>query len=182
MMKKKRNEIYGMMMRPVSTNAEDNEKTVQSSVYSVKEHFYNSYRHHIAAMQIVAECAKVYITKNWEQVKDWSDLEVIMEDANTPKDKEFADYFKYVGKSKENSKRWNSDVMSKFLEKKDEEDKLRHNPILKVEGVVLDPTDGDFSLTVNGRNHMWISDSTVVIIADYIEQQLVKEKLIELSK
>jgi D-tyrosyl-tRNA(Tyr) deacylase len=38
--------------------------------------------------------------------------------------------------------------------------------------VVLDPTDGDFSVTINGNEHWWIQDEAVIIIADYIEKQL----------
>jgi hypothetical protein len=34
------------------------------------------------------------------------------------------------------------------------------------------PTDGDFSVTINGNEHWWIQDEAVIIIADYIEKQL----------
>lgn len=182
-----------MMMRPVSMTDKENEKTVQSSKFSVTSNFYNEYRQHIAAMQIVAECAKVYVNKNWKKVKDWTNLNVIMEDANTLKGglnnanggnplKEYVEYFNYTGESKKNAKKWNSDIMAKFSLERDAKDKEKHNPIKKITEVVLDPSDGDFSLTVNGRSHMWISDSTIVIIADYVEQQLAREKLIELTK
>ncbi len=164
------NKIYGMIMRPCSIDEAGNEKIMQSTDVSVTKDFYKSYSHHIAAMQIVAECAKIYISKNWEKVKDWSNLEVVVEDANT-KDKKYIEYFKYI--EKENTKiRKGSTYIQKWLKKKDAEDKLRHNPIESVIDVVLDPSDGDFSLTINGRVHMWVSDTTVIIIANYIEQQL----------
>ena len=38
--------------------------------------------------------------------------------------------------------------------------------------MVLDPSDGDFSLTINGKEHWWIQDEAVIIIANYIENQL----------
>ena len=41
--------------------------------------------------------------------------------------------------------------------------------------MVLDPTDGDFSITINGKEHWWIQDEAVIIIADYIEKKLKKE-------
>lgn len=79
-MVKKSNKIYGIMMRPCSATQEANEKIMQGTDYSVTENFYKAYTNHKAAMQIVAECAKIYILKNYQQVKDWSDLEVVMED------------------------------------------------------------------------------------------------------
>lgn len=66
--------------------------------------------------------------------------------------------------------------MDDFLARMEEKDHEKHNPIVSVNEVVLDPTDGDFSITINGTNeHWWIGDEEVIIIADYIEQQL-KEK------
>ena len=57
----------------------------------------------------------------------------------------------------------------------DEMDKERHNPIREFNSVVLDPTDGDFSITVNGNEeHWWIQDKAIIIIADFIEQKLKK--------
>lgn len=176
-------------MRPCSFNQEDNEATMQSSDYSVKENFYKEYSNHIAAKQIVAECAKIYILNNWEKVKDWSDLEVVMEDANTleghlnkanggnPLD-DYVEYYKYTGKKLGRKKRLVSpagDFMKDIFDEMDEKDKLRHNPAVAVRDVVLDTSDGDFSLVVNDRHHMWIRDEAVIIIADYVETQLVKE-------
>jgi hypothetical protein len=55
----------------------------------------------------------------------------------------------------------------------DQREKEKHNPILEFNEVVLDPTDGDFSITVNGdQAHWWIQDEAVILIADYIEKQL----------
>jgi hypothetical protein len=48
--------------------------------------------------------------------------------------------------------------------------------IVSLTGVVLDPTDGDFSLTVNGKNHLWIDDESVIVIADYIEKSLKEDE------
>ncbi len=62
----------------------------------------------------------------------------------------------------------------KYRKKWEKENKLRHNPIKTIDAVVLDPTDGDFSITVNGKEHWWIQDEAVIIIADYIENQLNK--------
>ena len=54
----------------------------------------------------------------------------------------------------------------------DKEKKRKQNPVVIINEVVLDPTDGDFSVTINGNEHWWIQDEAVIIIADYIEKQL----------
>ena len=57
------NGIHGMTMRPCSLSQKENDKVVHSSKYSVRENFLQEYQDHIAALQIVAECAKVFILK-----------------------------------------------------------------------------------------------------------------------
>jgi hypothetical protein len=43
--------------------------------------------------------------------------------------------------------------------------------------VILDPTDGDFSVTINGdKNHWWIHDEEVIVIANYIEETIKNEE------
>ncbi len=158
-------------MRTSYSTTQEHEKATMSTGVSVNDNFYKAYSHHIAAMQIIAECAKVYILNNWEKIKDWSDLEVVVEDNNTD---EYVEYFKYTGTRKDraeaNTK--GSEFWNKRLLKLDEADKKRHNPAITVTDVVLDPSDGDFSITINGRAHNWISDETVIIISDYIEKKI----------
>ena len=52
--------------------------------------------------------------------------------------------------------------------------KAGHNPIIEVSDVVLDPTDGDFSITINGAEYWWIDQESIIIIASYIEKQISK--------
>ena len=160
------------MMRPASLTEAENALVMGSTKHSVTSGFMDSYRDHIAAMEIVAECAKVFIMENWMKVDDWSDLQVVMED-NHPK-QDYVEYYKYEDHYSKNGERrkTGSDFMAKMFDKWDAENKKRHNPIIKFEEPVLDPTDGDFSVTVNGRQHLWLSDETVIIIADYIENKL----------
>lgn len=73
----KTNPIYGLIFRPSSQTVEGHEKIFQSSDYSVKDNFYKNYSNHIAAMEIVAGCAKHYILNNWEKISDWTNLNVI---------------------------------------------------------------------------------------------------------
>lgn len=171
--KLKRNVIYGLMMRPVSTTAEENKEVMMSTAVSIREKFFERYSSLIAEMQIVAECAKIYIDENWQKVKDWSDLEIVMEDANTLDD--YVEYYNYKEKSTSILSNSKSDFLKNFRKRTEERNKARHNPVVSVTDVVLDPSDGDFSLTVNGRVHMWISDATVIILSKFVEDQIKKE-------
>ncbi len=64
-------------------------------------------------------------------------------------------------------------MISELLIKSDK--KRNQKPVLSINNVVLDPTDGDFSITLNRKEHWWIQDGAVIIIADYIEKRLKKE-------
>jgi hypothetical protein len=66
-----------------------------------------------------------------------------------------------------------------MLERLEKDNKERHNPIIEFNNVVLDPTDGDFSVTINGKEHWWIEDDAVMIIANYIEKQLSNKEVSE---
>jgi len=164
-----KNGIFGMTMRPCSTSQKDNEKVAHSSDYTVRKNFLQEYQYYIGAMEVVAECAKVFALKNWKKVKDWSGLNVVIED-NSGKPTE---YFNHIPKDR--SKHKESKTIKKIFDRIEKSDAKKHNPIKSVSGVVLDPSDGDFSLTINGRDHLWISDDSVVVIANYIEEQLKKK-------
>lgn len=160
-------------MRPCFTSVPDFEKAMHGTVYGVKQNFYKEYSNHIAAMEIVAECAKAYILNNYQKITDWSNLEVVAEDNGYGrKGKPFIEYYNYKQRSPRKIGGKRSEISLKIFDRIDADNKLRHNPAKTVTNVVLDTTDGDFSLTINGNKHNWISDSTVIIIADYIEKQL----------
>lgn len=103
-------------------------------------------------------------------------LNVIVRDNS----KKTTEYFNYIeGKRTKRRIRGNknsSDVLDKIIDRIEKEDKEKHNPIKTISDIVLDSSDGDFSLKINGKNHNWISDDTVIMIADYIEKQLNKDK------
>lgn len=147
-------------------NMEDHESYWKRSEFYTDKNFIEEYRLHKIAMQHIAECAKIYIVNNWEKVTDWSNLNVLIKD-NT---KVATKYYNHIPKSQrkeKTSKAW--DRLMKSMEK---ERSKEHNPVKTVEGIVLDTSDGDFSLTINGKDHLWIHDVSVLIIADYIEKQL----------
>ena len=109
--------------------------------------------------RLVAHDAKKYIVANWEKVKDWSKLSILMRNGNTEsntnkKEKEF--YLPYA-LSFGNHKR-------------------EANPILDVTKISLDDIDGDFSITINNELWLWIPDKCVVVLADYVEKQLNEQK------
>ena len=150
----------------------------------------SEYRKHLAALPHVASVAKSYILNNWKKITNWDNLDVIIIHGPTG---EWTEYYnnekdlplleeeepseakkKFLSLvSKEKPER--NSIFERFQKKWDKENKLRHNPIKTIDDVVLDPTDGDFSITVNGKEHWWIQDEAVIIIADYIENQLKKQ-------
>jgi hypothetical protein len=172
-MKKKKQRIPGMMMRPASSTEEENQKVWESSEFYTEANFMSEFRKHLVALDHVAECAKIFILKNWKNVKDWSKLDVVISD-NSGKLSEYYNYVKRPSTKKLSSKR--SSVLDELLNSLDEENKKKHNPIHTVEGVVLDPTDGDFSLTINGKDHLWIDKESIITIANYIEEQIKDER------
>ena len=158
-------QIQGIIMRPCAMTEEEYDKIYQTTEFYTQNGFLAQYQKHLAALDITAECAKIYLVKNWEQVNDWSGLEVNITD-NTNKTTEYCIY--------KPSRGWNTklEAIQRMVEDMDKRNKEKHNPIETVTGVVLDPSDGDFSLTINGRDHLWIDDESVVIIAEYVENKL----------
>jgi len=138
----------------------------KNSIFYTEKDFYKEYEKHQAAMQHIAAFGKIFIIKNWEKITDWSKLNVTICDNS----KKPTEYYNYIPSDRKNWSR--SESVQKFLESMEEHRSKRHNPITSVTNVVLDPSDGDFSLDINGKPHFWIDDESVIIIADYIEKQL----------
>ena len=102
--------------------------------------------------------------ENHKKIEDWSDLEVIIED-NSDIDTEYYNW-------KEFKHRDSVNVINNILRDHNDRRKTCHNPVVTLTDCVLDPSDGDFSITINSKDHNWISDDSAIIIADYIEKQL----------
>jgi hypothetical protein len=183
------NKIYGEVFSPCFMTEDEFEEGYKSSVFYVEKDYMNEYRKHIAAMGHIANIAKVYILKNWKSVTDWSSLDIKITHGPTGEVTEYYNHDKALQREAErkqyNEKRAKeraaagkkqieeSSYFRKMFEKMLKEDAVKHNPILEFTEVVLDPTDGDFSITINGdKHHWWISDEEVIIIADYIEEHL----------
>lgn len=159
------NDLFGIMFRPIAMN-NDHAKIAHSTEMSVTSDFRKAYEKHIAGMQIVGMCAKVYITENWQKVTDWTGLNVVI-----IKDDKETEYYNHVPRERGKGK---SDVLNRMLTRMEERDKKRHNPVTSLTDVVMDE-EFDFSLTINGKEHWWLGDDEVVVIAGYIEKQLKKD-------
>jgi len=162
--------IHGSIFSPCFMTEEEFENGYKNSIFYVDKDFKKEYESHIAAMGHISNIAKSYILNNWERVKDWSDLEVVVNHGPTG---ERTYYYSY--KEKIRKKEYGSGMISDLLIKSDQKRKRNKNPVLTINEVVLDPTDGDFSITINGKQHWWIQDEAIIIIADYIEKQIAKE-------
>lgn len=182
--KKYKKQIHGQIFSPCFMTEEEFEEGYKNSIFYVDSNFMEEYRKHLAALPHVASVAKSYILKNWEKVTNWENLDVVIVHGPTGEWTEYYNNEKELppveeeepseAKKKflEKQKPKRSSVLDDFLKQMEEDNKLKHNPIKTIDKVVLDPTDGDFSITVNGKEHWWIQDEAVIIIADYIENQL----------
>ena len=159
-------QIQGEFMRPVFNSIKDFENGYKQSHFWAEKDFYNTYREHIVAMEHISICAKLYILKNYKKIQDWSNLNVTIVSKQT---QECTEYFKYV-KSKPTKR--DSPTVEKLWRNMDTINKKKHNPIVTLSDVVLDPSDGDFSLKINEIEYLWINDESVILIAQYIEEQL----------
>ena len=157
--------IHGSIMSPCFMTEDEFEEGYKQSIFYVNKDFKKEYESHIGAMEHISNIAKSYIYKNWKLVKDWTDLEVVVVNGST---RESTYYYSY--KERIRKRDYHSDIFLKF----DKSKKRNQNPVLAINEVVLDPTDGDFSITINGKEHWWIQDEAIIIIADYIEKHIAK--------
>jgi len=182
------NNIEGPVFTPCFMTEAEYEEAYKKSDFYVEKNYMEEYRKHIAAMDHIANIAKSYILNNWKKVSDWSGLDVKITHGPTGEVTEYYNHDKALQREEER-KKYNEErakvkgktfrenpKFKKFFEESLKEDAAKHNPILEVTEVVLDPTDGDFSITINGdKEHWWIYDEEIIIIADYIEKQLGEE-------
>jgi len=157
--------IHGLVFRPCSLDFQENEERMRTAIDFTEIDFLEKYNDSIVVGQIIAESAKIFICKNWESIKDWSDLEVEILDNSG----EVTEYYNY-----KDEEGWVGKIGNLIKSSLNKRNKERHNPATEVKDICLDPTDGDFSLTINGKEHWWIDNESVIIIADYIEQKLKK--------
>lgn len=120
----------------------------------------------ISKYQVLVNCAKIYIIDNYKKITDWKRLIICIRDnkpdgANTEQPNHGKMYF-YT------EQEWENEIMKKISEGDDTK------PVESITDVIMDWSDGDFSLTINGLEFWWIDDSVVLDIASYIEHELNK--------
>jgi hypothetical protein len=175
------------MMRRVFLDEGEYEKHWKSSIFWTDKDYMSEYLKYQEAMHHIAEFAKMYILENYEKVKDWSELDIKLRHGLDGTQVEFYNHYKKPVPPKEPSEK-----MKKFLSLVSKEDptrktiksakgifddlaeewKAKHNPIVSFDKAVLDTSDGDFSVVINGQDFYWIGDWSIIQIADYIEEQL----------
>jgi hypothetical protein len=158
--------VHGEIFRRCFMTEAEFEEGYKQSQFYVDKNFFDEYRKHLVAMDHIANVAKSYILNNWKNIEDWSDLDLRIRAGNTGKE---THYYKYVDHGS-----WNirNKEISEVFAKMEQEEKDNQNPITVFNDVVLDPTDGDFSVTINNTEHWWINDDAIIAIADYIEKKL----------
>lgn len=158
--------INAPVLTPCFMSEEDFEGGYKRSNFYIDKDFRKEYEKHMVAMNHISNISKSYILNNYKRIKDWSDLEVVIIHGPTGDSTYYYSYKDRIVK-----KNYQSDIFLKLNRTR----KRNQNPVLNINEVVLDPTDGDFSITINGKEHWWIQDEAIIIIADYIEQQLKKQ-------
>lgn len=167
-------QISGEIFTPCFMSEEEYKEGYRNSAFWVEGDYLDEYRSHIIAMSHIASMAKIFILENWKKITDWSGLHVKITHGPTGEVTEYYNYVPHISGQEGSTKSWD-----RILEEMNKDNEKKHNPITEVNSIVLDPTDGDFSITVNGgKEHWWINDEEIIIIADYIEHKIKSEKII----
>lgn len=149
-----------------------------------KGNFGKEYYQRYSEMNKVVEAAKMYIIDNYQKISDWTELHFKLcgygEDRGTVrfgmKDEERKRRYppKPRSESKSRLRRLAEEHTSPHIEemlKRIDDEKIQVESF----EAVYDWTDGDFSVTVNGKLYMWIdhhNPDAVIEIAHFIEKQL----------
>lgn len=105
------------------------------------------------------------LTEEQRNILKWQYAQLVqsMKDQNTSLD----EYYKYEPGPEITGTGIIADTFRDF----EEWNRDHQMPITQFSNPVLDPSDGDLSVTINGRDHLWIDDNAVIAIAHYIENQ-----------
>lgn len=175
------------MLRRVFLEDGEYEKHWKSSIFWTEGDYMKEYLKYQEAMSHVAEFAKMYILENYEKVTDWSELDVKLRHGLDGTEVEFYNHYKKPVPPKEPTEKMKkfmklvskdiprSSIIDKWQAEHEKEMKAKHNPIVSFDQAVLDTSDGDFSVKINGQDFYWIGDWSIIQIADYIEQQLKEQ-------
>jgi hypothetical protein len=167
------NSIESEGFGPCFFTEEEFEKAYKGSEFYVEGDYMKEYVKHTVAMKHISNMAKSYILNNWKKVTDWTGLDLSITHGPSGATTEYYNYVEHKQEDDFKKKHKGSETLASLSAKVDEYNRKRHNPIVELNDVVLDPTDGDFSVTINGKEHWWIEDSAIIKIADYIEKNSI---------
>lgn len=153
---------------PVLQSYMEYKEYVKSFDEYTSSNFYDLYATKYQKVWELVESAKIYIVENWQKIEDWSELEFILDCVNHPHAIEFYNYDKHDHSIFTSD---DSDV-NKIYKNVNDRLKKKHNPVKSIDNVILDPTNGDFSITVNGTDYNWIGEEPIIEMAHYIELKL----------
>jgi hypothetical protein len=158
--------ITGPVFKPCFSSVKEFKTSCESTVVSATKDFRNEYAKHIEALSIIADCGKIYILENYKKINDWTDLDLHIK-SGTKQATGKTHFYKHdeIKINKKGSMEQTDDVFIKM----NETSRLGENPIKTLTNVILDPSDGDFSLTINDLEFWWICDDSIITIAHYIE-------------
>lgn len=165
--------IHGHMFRISSPNAEEYAERVTDFRDYVASDFKRAYENHYGAMHSIAESAKVYLEKNWRRVSDWTQLGISIKDNTGDR----TEYYNHRPKNRFHKLQNKEDgsIIVEALDQLEDYYAKKHNPVKELSEMVLDHSDGDFSVCINGHWHLWIDDVSIIMLADYVEKQLAHE-------
>ena len=148
--------MSGMLFYPCSMDFEGFKETWKRSEFYLESDFFKQHNLHVTAAQHITECAKIYIMENWEKVTDWSNIHL-----NLYHRKEKKDYYFSPKRNNPQKETKSESQFRKLLGK--------NTPLSGFTKIVLDPTDGDLSVTIKRKQFLWIKAEAVITIAQYIE-------------
>jgi hypothetical protein len=113
-----------------------------------------------AETRSLVEAAKIYILDNYEKVKDYKTLHMMLRCANH----EGTVYFGTRSKRGKGGSKIFNDLINELNKQTIE--------VKTFDKAVYDWTDGDFSVVFNGESYNWIDSNSIIDIAAHIERKL----------
>jgi hypothetical protein len=116
----------------------------------------------LAAAETVVSCAKSYIVKNADRVTDWSGLNIRLKSSNGEWDYYYKHTVVFIPKG--------DGPLDRVLREFEEHCRDNEQQVREIDTITLDTSDGDLSITVNGKEYIAIGDREVIDLAAYIEK------------
>lgn len=171
----------------VSINSFDLDKTEKEILDAIRQNpeyaaadFSENLSLLLSKTAVLIQSAKIYVLDNYKKVEDYSDLSLVLTAGINGETFHFgkkrADRKKIEREKSEVAKKLEAIAkpakrnprIEKFLRELDE----KTTEIKTIDEVWYDWTDGDFSISINGSQYLWIDDRSIIKIADYINKKI----------